>query len=151
MNLGDHRSDVASQRLDGQGEAPVSCAKLKDRHSVLVFSCGWRSVKVEFRQHFYRVTFEALDWLCIAERLEDWSHVTSWPEEQDDGRQAIITWSRGVYSAAISDRERITLPLPKVWAWHLLKVLTDAQGDDEFPWMLQPQLIGQIKSQNRRR
>lgn len=36
-------------------------------------------MKVELRREFYRVTYEALEWLCIAERLEEWSLSDGWP------------------------------------------------------------------------
>jgi hypothetical protein len=109
-------------------------------------------MKVELRREFYRVTYEALEWLCIAERLEEWSLSDGWPAEREDERTAVAAWARGIYGAAISDRERFTLSLPRDWTWWLLNVLIEAtRRDDEFPWTLSPSLIGQIKTQNRRK
>jgi hypothetical protein len=72
--------------------------------------------------------------------------------EREDERTAVAAWARGIYGAAISDRERFTLSLPRDWTWWLLNVLIEAtRRDDEFPWTLSPSLIGQIKTQNRRK
>ncbi len=108
-------------------------------------------MKIEMKKHRYQFTYGALDWLCIAERLENFGHTTKWPEWEDDGRQAVATWARGVYDSAISESETFTLTLPRSWAFHLLRVLAEAADDDEFPWFLFPQYIGQIKLQNKRK
>lgn len=110
-------------------------------------------MKVELRRESYRVSYAALDWLIVAECLEDWGLCTpAWPEAHDEGRQAVAAWARAVYGTAISDRQKFTLPMPRNWTEYLWRVLAEARRrDDEFPWTLTPSLTGQIRAQNRRK
>ncbi|MFF5973688.1 hypothetical protein ACFY7C_19385 [Streptomyces sp. NPDC012769] len=107
-------------------------------------------MRIELRRESYQVTYEALDWLIVAERLEDWGWCTAWPSNQEAGRLSVATWARAVYATAISDRQRFTLTMPRDWAGWLWRVLADSHDDDEFPWTLAPSLVGQIRAQNKR-
>ncbi|OII61172.1 hypothetical protein BJP40_06500 [Streptomyces sp. CC53] len=108
-------------------------------------------MRIELRKASYQVTFEALDWLCVAERMEDWSMCHPWPEAHDAGRLAVAAWARAMYDgAAISHHQRFTLTMPRDWAVWLWQILA-MPPHDEFPWELAPQLLGQIKAQNRQR
>lgn len=98
----------------------------------------------------YLVRYGAEDWLCVAERLEEWRHGGGWPADRADERTTVITWAKAVDSAAISFKQPFTLPMPGEWVHWLLTELLDVR-DDDFPWQLLPQLIGQVRSQNRRR
>ncbi|MFE6222979.1 hypothetical protein [Streptomyces sp. NPDC057854] len=110
-------------------------------------------MKVEMRRESYRVSYGALEWLVVAECLEDWGLCDgAWPYEQDSSREAVASWARAVYDAAISDRQKFTLPMPRSWTLWLWRVLSEATSrDDQFPWTMAPSLTGQIKAQNRRR
>lgn len=107
-------------------------------------------MRIELRRELYQVTYESLDWLCIAERLADWSACHAWPEERDYEREAVVAWAKGVYDASISHRQRITLTMPREWVGWMWRVLADTP-DDEFPSTIKPMLIGQIRQQNGRK
>ncbi|WP_432112783.1 hypothetical protein [Streptomyces sp. S1] len=106
-------------------------------------------MRLEIRRQIYKVKYEALEWLCIAEKAEDWG--SGWPLDSDAAREAVALWSRAAYDAAISDREVLALAMPPEWANGLLRMLMEAEGDDEFPGGLLPSLIKQLRGQNRRR
>ncbi|WP_369149065.1 hypothetical protein [Streptomyces sp. R44] len=67
--------------------------------------------------------------------LEDWGLCEAWPEGHDNERRAVAAWARGVYGAAISARQKFTLPMPRDWTVWLWRVLAEARRrDDQFPW-----------------
>lgn len=105
-------------------------------------------MKVELHKQVYAVSFEALEWLCVAERLEE-EISSDWPPQRYAEADAIAVWARAVYDSCWSDRQKFTLPLPQDWTWWLLCMLVEADRGGEFPGSLLPSLVKQIRSQNR--